>query len=256
MSIPDWLLLAVQWVHHLGAVAWVGGNAFYMFVLRPAFRTSAPGTEVTRSIGQEFRGVVYIAIIILVITGVIISVAHLGAGGNSPQYIGILALKIALAVYMFLVVLLRRRSGRQESADSPVGGWRRVRGALTSTTALLILGVAIIGLADVLGALHGSGGHGSGGHSAGGHSEAGTTNGAADSADGLDHHSEPEEPSGGHSEAGTTNGAADSADGLDHHSEPEEPSGGDGEDPPDAGSGEGDDGSPERAHGHNGGHGH
>ena len=189
VSIPDWLLLTIQWVHHLGAVSWVGGSIFYRFVLQPAFRTAGTETGSVRAIGQEFGRVVRIAIAILVITGAIMAVAHLGAGGNSPQYIGILALKIALAFYMFLVVWLRRRPSTGEGADAPVRPLSRLRRAITSTTALLILGIVVIGLADVLGAV--------GGHGSGGHSGAGTANGHPDAPNGSADHHESEEAGAG-----------------------------------------------------------
>lgn len=168
ISVPDWLLVTVQWVHHMGAVAWVGGSIFFKFVLQPALRTSGTGPDSLRAVGHEFGSIVRIAIIILIVTGAFMAVVHLSAGGNSRLYIGLLALKIALAFYMFLVVWLRRRSAPSENAGEPIHLWTRLRRGLTSTTALLILGVAVIGLADVLGAV---GGHGSGGHGSGGHSE-------------------------------------------------------------------------------------
>ena len=173
--IPDWLLLIINWVHHLGAVTWVGGNIFYKFVLQPAFRTpgSDPGT--VRSIGREFGRVVPVAIIILATTGAIMAATHLTTGGNSPEYIGILALKIAIALYMFLVALLLRRRAKGGGPSRSEASVPRLRRALTSTTTLLILGVVVIGLADVLGSM--------GGHSAGGHGEATPTDGHHESDD-------------------------------------------------------------------------
>ena len=155
VTVPEWLLVTVQWVHHLGAVSWVGGSIFYRFVLQPAFRKADTEPTSVRAIGHEFGRIVRVAIVILVVTGAFLAVVHLSAGGNSSAYIGILALKIALAFYMFLVVWLRRRSATAASGDGPVRLLPRLRSALTSTTALLIIGIAVIGLADVLGSLHG-----------------------------------------------------------------------------------------------------
>ena len=170
VAVPDWLLPSAQGVHQLGAIAWVGGSIFYRFVLQRAFRKAGTESGSIRTIGQEFGRVVRIAIAILVITGAFMAVVHLGAGGNSRLYIAILALKIALAFYMFLVVWLIGRRPRGTSSDRPTSGWPRLRRIATSTTTLLILGVAVIGLADVLGAVggHGDGGHGHGGDSGGG----------------------------------------------------------------------------------------
>ena len=153
VAIPDWLLLTIQWVHHLGAVSWVGGSIFYKFVLQPAFRTAGTETGSVRAIGQEFGRVVRVAIAILVITGAIMAVAHLSAGGNSPQYIGILALKIALALYMMAVVRFRRPRVEGEDDRADAGRRLRMKETLTGPTALLVIGVIIFGLADVLAAL-------------------------------------------------------------------------------------------------------
>ena len=196
IPVPDWLLVTVQWVHHMGAIAWVGGSIFFRFVLQPAFRKAGIGRDSARTIGHEFGSIVRIAIVILIVTGAFMAVVHLGAGGNSRLYIGLLALKITLAFYMFLVVWLRRRSAPSNSASGQERFWSRFRRAVTGTTALLILGVAVIGLADVLGAVHGSGGHGHGsdGHGSDGHSEVVESNGhVEDSHSSDDHHHKSED---------------------------------------------------------------
>ena len=198
MSVPDWLLVTVQWVHHMGAIAWVGGMIFFRLVLQPALRTVGIGGDPVRTIGQEFGSIVRIAIGILIVTGAFLAVVHLGAGGNSRVYIGILALKIALALFMFLVVWLRRRSTPSENAGRSARLWSRIGRGVTGTTALLIVGVVVIGLADVLGAVgHGGGGHG---HGSGGHSEVVDTNGHGEAPhDSDDHHADDD--SDGHHES-------------------------------------------------------
>ena len=167
VTVPDWLLLSAQGVHQLGAVAWVGGSIFYKFVLQRSLRKAGTDSGSIRTIGHEFGRIVRIAIAILVITGAFMAVVHLSAGGNSRAYIAILALKIALAFYMFLVVWVIGRRQRGTNSDSPASSRPRLRRIATSTTTLLILGVVVIGLADVLGAVggHEAHGHGSGGHS-------------------------------------------------------------------------------------------
>ncbi len=178
--IPDWLLLFINWIHHLGAVTWVGGNIFYKFIVQPAFRNTDPEAVTFRSIGREIGRVVPVAIAILAVTGAIMAVTHLTAGGNSPEYIGILALKIVLALYTFAVALLISRRAKREGAQPPDGSVPRLRRVLTSTTTLLIVGIVVIGLADVLGSMHG--------HSAGGHGEA-----APDAGNGSEDHHEPDD---------------------------------------------------------------
>lgn len=152
MNVLDWILLAIRWAHALGAVAWVGGGVFYLLVLRPAFRRAPPGPETRRAVGEEFRGLVNTAIIVMVITGAILTASRLTQDTVTTSYVAVLALKIALALYMFAVIRFRRpaRNDNDSQEAAALSRSARVRAALTGPTALLVLGVVIFGLADVL----------------------------------------------------------------------------------------------------------
>ena len=153
MDVLAWILLAIRWAHALGAVAWVGGAMFYLVVLRPALRRGPVAEETTRTIGEEFRGIVNTAIGVLLITGIILSASRLTSDTVPLAYVVVLAIKIALALYMFYIVrFLRRRAYPEDVADS-AEWWPRLKGHATGTTGVLVLGVIVIGLADVLGAL-------------------------------------------------------------------------------------------------------
>jgi uncharacterized membrane protein len=152
MTVLDWILLLIRWAHALGAVAWVGGGIFYLMVLRPALRRTGPDPEVNRTIGQEFRGLVNTAIVVLVVTGAILTASRLTLDTVTPPYVAVLVLKITLALYMMAVVRFRRpREAGQQAQPARPGA--RIREALTGPTALLLIGVIIFGLADVLAAL-------------------------------------------------------------------------------------------------------
>lgn len=152
MNALDWILLLIRWSHAIGAVAWVGGGIFYLMVLRPAFRRANPGAEVTRSISLEFRGLVNTAIVVLVVTGAILTASRLSLDTVTFPYVAVLAVKIVLALYMMAVVRFRRpREGRQNAPSTGRGA--RIKETLTGPTALLLVGVIIFGLADVLAAL-------------------------------------------------------------------------------------------------------
>ena len=152
MSVLDGILLVIRWAHALGAVAWVGGGIFYLMVLRPAFHRIQPAPEVSRSIGQEFRGLVNTAVVVLVVTGAILTASRLTLDTVTLPYVAVLVLKVALALYMMAVVRFRRPQGVGQDTQ-PAGSITRVKEALTSPTALLVVGVIIFGLADVLAAL-------------------------------------------------------------------------------------------------------
>ncbi len=151
MTVLDWILLALRWAHALSAVAWVGGGIFYLMVLRPALRRTRalpPGTN--QAIGVEFRGLVSTAIAVLLLTGVILSVSRLTEDALTSPYVGVLVVKIVLALYMFYVVRFMRQSSYPEDPEMGDSRWQRLRDRLTGTTALLVIGIVVIGLSDVL----------------------------------------------------------------------------------------------------------
>ncbi len=155
MNVLDWILLAIRWGHALSAVAWVGGGIFYLMVLRPAIRRArgqAQGLppETSRAIGVEFRGLVSTAIAVLLLTGVILSVSRLTQDAVTSPYVAVLVVKIVLALYMFYVVRFMRQDTYPEEQEPGGSGWQRLRGRLTGTTAVLVIGILVIGLSDVL----------------------------------------------------------------------------------------------------------
>ncbi len=135
----------------MSAVAWVGGGIFYLMVLRPAIQRARGLTpEASRAIGVEFRGLVSTAIAVLLLTGVILSVSRLTEDAVTSPYVAVLVVKIVLALYMFYVVRFMRQDTYPEELELDGLGWHRLRGRLTGTTAVLVIGIIVIGLSDVL----------------------------------------------------------------------------------------------------------
>jgi uncharacterized membrane protein len=153
MDFLDWILVVIRWGHALSAVAWVGGGMFYILVLRPALRRSPASPETSRAIGEEFRGLVNTAIMVLLITGVILAAARLTSPAVTVPYALVLGLKITLALYMFYIVRFLRQRAYPEDGPAAGGWWARTHRRLTSTTAVLVLGVVVFGLSGLLGAL-------------------------------------------------------------------------------------------------------
>ena len=127
-----------------------------MLVLRPSAKQSPLSQQVHRVIGEEFRGLVSTAIGVLLLTGIILSVSRLTAGAAGLAYAVVLTIKIALSLYMFYVVrFLHQRSypgnpGTETEGSGLRGWWSRMQGRCTSATAVLVIGMAVIGLAYVL----------------------------------------------------------------------------------------------------------
>ena len=154
MGVLEWILVIIRWGHALAAVSWVGGGVFYLMVLRPAIRRSRGlPPETGEAIRDEFRGLVTTAIAVLLLTGAILSVARLTGDAATTPYVAVLAVKIGLALYMFYVARFVGRGGYAGRQDGGGGRLRRVARRLTSPTALLVIGVVVIGLSDVLDAL-------------------------------------------------------------------------------------------------------
>ncbi len=153
MNVLDGLLLVIRWVHAVSAVAWVGGGIFYVLVLRPASARSPLAAEARRAIGAEFRGLVHTVMAVLLITGIILSASRLTANGVSLYYVVVLGIKILLAFYMFYVVRFMRNTVYPDDIAGSTGWLAGVRGRLTSTTAVLVIGVLVFGLSDLLDAL-------------------------------------------------------------------------------------------------------
>jgi uncharacterized membrane protein len=169
MNFTDILLLLIRWLHNISAVAWVGGGLFYLLVLRPNLRKAgrgpseasperSPYSDVVEgpdptSIAADFRSLVYTAMGVLLVTGAILTFHRLTSNFAGPAYAIVLALKIALALYMFyLVRFLRSRSYPHHLPDPPSSPPRWLSIASSATT-VVILGLIVLLLADILAAL-------------------------------------------------------------------------------------------------------
>ena len=142
MDVLDLILLIIRWAHALAAVVWIGGSLFLLLAGRPALQRTDPEGLVGRALAVEFRPIVTTAIAVLIISGVILTVDRLTSNSAGMAYTILLVAKIALAVYAFGVAWLLPRRREQR-----VGG---IRGALLGPIALAVVGVVVIGLADVL----------------------------------------------------------------------------------------------------------
>lgn len=142
----DIILLIIRWAHALAAVVWIGGSLFLLLAARPALRNADPDGLVGRALAVEFRPMVATAIAVLIVSGVILTVDRLTSEAAGIAYTGALIAKIVLAVYAFGIAwLLPRRRERERGRQTG-----RIRGALLGPVALTIIGVLVIGLADVL----------------------------------------------------------------------------------------------------------
>ena len=148
MSLNDILFLAMRWVHNLAAVAWVGGGIYYLLILRPRLRRS-PADDDTFNPGRDYLSLVNTAFGILLVTGAVLTFHRVTSGFIGVPYVAVLAVKVLLAFCMFYLVrfLPNRRSKDREKPT------RRWLPAISNATAVVILGVIVLLLADVLSSL-------------------------------------------------------------------------------------------------------
>ena len=152
MSVGDGVLLLIRWCHALAAVTWVGGTLFYVLAIRPRGTDAEPrGPGLSAEALARFRGVVDTAIAVLVITGAVMLFDRLSEPTTPPAYTVAAAVKVSLAVVMF--VIARRRWARTPVGEQRpgAGGVRGFARYLTSGVNLtIILGIAVIFLSDLL----------------------------------------------------------------------------------------------------------
>ena len=156
MSASDIFLLLVRWLHLISAAAWIGGSLFYVAVLRPALRRAPePSKAINKIAGSEFRALVDTCILVLLTTGIILTVNRLTPGAIGISYVGTLSLKIVLSIWMFILARgRRRRDFLPESLDSEsasnVKNIRRFAHVASGYNMIIILGLVIFLLADLL----------------------------------------------------------------------------------------------------------
>ena len=156
MSVSDAFLLVVRWAHLVAAAAWVGGSLFYLLVLRPALRRS-PGSSggVSAAVASDFRALVDTSILVLLVTGVILTFNRLSAGVVGVPYVAVLGIKIALSLWMFILARGRRRrlallNTRPEAGGTAGSSIGRIARAVSGYNAIVILGIVVFLLSDLL----------------------------------------------------------------------------------------------------------
>jgi len=156
MSISDIFMLVITWMHLLSAVVWVGGSIFYLLILRPSLiQKSSESTNFMVKLASEFRGLVVTCVIVLLTTGVILGFDKLQEGLIGTSYVVVLALKITISMWMFLLAWFRRRRATIlkayfEQNHAEVSNFGRITRAFSSDYFLVLLGIIVLFLSDLL----------------------------------------------------------------------------------------------------------
>ncbi len=135
---------------------------FYLLVLRPALRRSPDAARsINEAVAAEFRIIVETCMFVLLATGVILTFNRLTPGVVGVPYAATLAVKIALAIWMFVLARGRRRRPAlmrliqdDVTPEAPKSRLQRALKAVSGYNAVVIFGIIVFLLADALKVLY------------------------------------------------------------------------------------------------------
>ncbi len=141
--------------HTLAGGVWIGGSLIYLVVITPALRLGKAAPEVGARIAAEFRRLVNVSVMTLLVSGVYLTFDRLTTTTVGAAYVITLAVKIALALLMFGLAVFQAQEARRP-ARLRGRMWRLApRLILALGVVVFLLGAALSGLFDVaLGVAH------------------------------------------------------------------------------------------------------
>lgn len=143
------LSVLMRTAHTLAGGVWVGGSLVYLLVITPALRLGKAAPEVSAAIATQFRRLVNISIVTLLLSGVYLMFDRLTTTTVGVAYVVTLAVKIALALTMFGLAIFQAQEARRP-ARLRGRVWRLApRLILALGVVVFLLGAALNGLFDV-----------------------------------------------------------------------------------------------------------
>ena len=102
----------LKWIHLMATVAWIGGMFTNFFIYIPAIGKTLNAADAGKLMGaamKRFRVMVYLAMLVFIITGIMMASLHLNSGevfSSRNQMIAILIFKVPLYVIMVILAIL------------------------------------------------------------------------------------------------------------------------------------------------------
>ena len=155
MHTSDVFLLVVRWLHLISASLWIGGGLFYLLVLKPVIKRNTDFMKnVDSNIASEIKSLVDTAILVLLVTGIILTFNRLTPDIVGVEYVLVLSAKIVMSLFMFTTSLRRRKrtivgnynQGFPEAQNQLTNILRMISGY----NALVILGIIVFLISDLL----------------------------------------------------------------------------------------------------------
>ncbi len=109
MELADVLIVAMRWLHAAAAVVWIGAVVFELFVLLPAYGDSPPA-PVRDAVDGAMREIVQTSLVVFLVSGALLAFERLSRGAAGSGYVGLLGLKLVLAIAMYQLAFRFRRA--------------------------------------------------------------------------------------------------------------------------------------------------
>jgi uncharacterized membrane protein len=159
--VGDVLRVSIRWAHAVAAVAWVGGSLFYLLALRPALSSTGADPRIEPAIAARFKEIVETSLVVLLVSGAVLTFDRLTSGAASVLYLAVLAAKVSLALGMCWLTWELGWTGRRRRPAARGGPTlartppaERAHGAvsrwLSPPRLTLLLGLGVVLLAVVL----------------------------------------------------------------------------------------------------------
>lgn len=148
MSAGEGFLLFLRLAHAFAAAVWLGGGVYYLVAVRPALRDSTqPPREFVAAAQSLYGEWARTMTMVMIVTGVIMTVDRLSSVGGGLPYAVALAVKIvaALAAFRMAGVRIGRGARRGRSARRSRPEW------------ILGCGALAFGIGVVLASIYGQG---------------------------------------------------------------------------------------------------
>lgn len=142
--------------HLVASAAWLGGSFFYAFVLGPLLPKLQEARRISPMIGQSFGQVVSASAWTLLATGGYLSFSRLTNTRLTTPYAVVLAVKIALAIWMFLLAGALSRNRGRRALPTEGSAYARWRGLIPVPTLILVLGLVTFTVSAALTTMYGA----------------------------------------------------------------------------------------------------
>ena len=140
----EYVMVIARWGHILGASTWLGISLTYAVVIAPLRLSLQSHKELFKTINIRYKEIVDLSVIVIFISGLIMTFDRLTGLPPPTTWTIILGLKVILAILMVYLIWNARRHGPIKSSNFVMNRLGRIFGY----NATIILGVVIFLLAS------------------------------------------------------------------------------------------------------------